>query len=51
MPSAATGSTPSCRQPLRRAFVDLGMSSLFESFVRADKLDAMEPYYPLHVLV
>jgi SAM-dependent methyltransferase len=27
------------------------MSPLCESFVSPDKLDAMEPYYPLHVLV
>lgn len=40
-----------CRQPLTHTFVDLGMSPLCESFVAPDKLDAMEPYYPLHVLV
>jgi SAM-dependent methyltransferase len=40
-----------CRQPLHHTFVDLGMSPLCESFVRPDRLDAMEPYYPLHVLV
>jgi SAM-dependent methyltransferase len=40
-----------CRQPLRHTFVDLGMSPLCESFVAPDRLDAMEPYYPLHVLV
>lgn len=40
-----------CRKPLRHTFVDLGMSPLCESFVPADKIDAMEPYYPLHVLV
>jgi SAM-dependent methyltransferase len=40
-----------CRQPLRHTFVDLGMSPLCESFVGPDSLDAMEPYYPLHVLV
>ena len=27
------------------------MSPLCESFLPADKLDAMEPFYPLHVLV
>ncbi len=54
MQSAATDSTPSCRlcrQPLRHTFVDLGMPPWCESFVPADKLDAMEPYYPPHVLV
>ena len=40
-----------CRQPLQHTFVDLGMSPLCESFVAPDRLDAMEPYYPLHVLV
>ena len=48
------GSAPACRfcrQPLHRTFVDLGMSPLCESFVPEDKLDSMEPYYPLHVMV
>src|SRR5215813_11014840 len=40
-----------CKQPLMHTFVDLGMSPLCESFVAQDRLDAMEPYYPLHVLV
>ena len=40
-----------CHTPLRHTFVDLGMSPLCESFVPGDKLDAMEPYYPLQVLV
>src|SRR5262245_2195461 len=40
-----------CRQTLRHTVVDLGMSPLCESFIAPDKLDAMEPYYPLHVLV
>src|SRR6266404_5236631 len=40
-----------CRQSLHHTFVDLGMSPLCESFVAPDKLDAMEPYYPLHVFV
>jgi SAM-dependent methyltransferase len=33
------------------SFVDLGMSPLCESFLTADRLDAMEPFYPLHVRV
>jgi len=32
-------------------FVDLGMSPLCESFLAADQLDAMEPFYPLKVMV
>ena len=54
MSSATAVSEPTCRlcrKPLRHTFVDLGMSPLCESFVPADKLDAMESYYPLHVLV
>jgi hypothetical protein len=31
--------------------VDLGMSPLCESFLTADQLDQMEPFYPLHVRV
>ena len=40
-----------CGAALEHTFVDLGMSPLCESFLRADQLDAMEPYFPLHVLV
>jgi SAM-dependent methyltransferase len=52
--SAIAKSVPTCRlcrTPLRHTFVDLGMSPLCESFVTAENLDAMEPYYPLHALV
>ena len=41
----------SCGRPLAREFVDLGMSPLCESFLTADQLDRMEPFYPLRVLV
>jgi SAM-dependent methyltransferase len=40
-----------CGAPLTRTVVDLGMSPLCESYVPAEKLDAMEPFYPLHVWV
>jgi SAM-dependent methyltransferase len=40
-----------CAAPLRHTFVDLGMSPLCESFLRADQLNQMEPFYPLHVWV
>lgn len=40
-----------CGERLTHTFVDLGMSPLCESFLAADQLDAMEPYFPLHVLV
>ena len=29
--------------------VDLGMSPLCESFLPADQIEEMEPFYPLHV--
>src|ERR1700734_3764096 len=40
-----------CATPLRHTFVDLGMSPLCESFLKADQLNEMEPFYPLHVKV
>src|SRR5512132_764944 len=38
-----------CAAPLQLTVVDLGMSPLCESFLPADRLEAMEPFYPLHV--
>ena len=40
-----------CGTSLRNTFVDLGMSPLTQSFVHGARLDEMERYYPLHVLV
>jgi len=40
-----------CGTPLRHTFVDLGMSPLCESYVPPEKLDQMEPFYPLHAYV
>jgi SAM-dependent methyltransferase len=40
-----------CRQPLELTFVDLGMSPLCESFLPEDRLNQMEPFFPLHVYV
>lgn len=40
-----------CRAPLSTVFVDLGMSPLCESYVSADRLNSMEPFYPLRVYV
>jgi SAM-dependent methyltransferase len=40
-----------CGGGLEHTFVDLGMSPLCESFLAPGQLDAMEPYFPLHVLV
>jgi SAM-dependent methyltransferase len=40
-----------CGTALRRTFVDLGMSPLCESFLSAEDLDRMEPFYPLHARI
>jgi hypothetical protein len=40
-----------CHAPLSTTFIDLGMSPLCESFLPADQLDQMEPFFPLHALV
>jgi SAM-dependent methyltransferase len=40
-----------CKALLFETFVDLGMSPLCESYLPADKLNHMEPFYPLHVWV
>jgi hypothetical protein len=40
-----------CGTLLEDTVVDLGMSPLCESFLPADALDQMEPFYPLHVWV
>lgn len=45
------GTCRACAAPLRHTFVDLGMSPLCESYLRADQLNDMEPFYPLHVYV
>src|SRR5262245_37735227 len=38
-----------CKAPLTDSFVDLGMSPLCESYVPAEAVNHMEPFYPLHV--
>jgi SAM-dependent methyltransferase len=40
-----------CGEGLEHTFVNLGMSPLCENFLTADQLDAMEPFFPLHVQV
>jgi SAM-dependent methyltransferase len=40
-----------CGADLRHTFVDLGMSPLCESYVPADRVNAMEPFYPLHAKI
>jgi 2-polyprenyl-3-methyl-5-hydroxy-6-metoxy-1,4-benzoquinol methylase len=47
-------SGPACRfcgAPLTQTFVDLGMSPLSNSYLRADQLGRMERFYPLHARV
>jgi SAM-dependent methyltransferase len=50
---ASSRRSPGCRfcGGALHDFVDLGMSPLCESFLAADELDAMEPFYPLKVMV
>jgi SAM-dependent methyltransferase len=40
-----------CGALLEAEFADLGMSPLANSFVHPEKVNAMEPFYPLHALV
>jgi len=40
-----------CKAELEHTLVDLGMSPLCESYLRADQINQMEPFYPLHVYV
>ncbi len=49
-----TDGAPVCRfcgATLAHTLVDLGMSPLCESYVPADRLMRMEPFYPLHVYI
>jgi SAM-dependent methyltransferase len=40
-----------CDAPLEQSFCDLGMSPPSNAYLRADQLDRMEPFYPLHARV
>ena len=40
-----------CNTPLNHTLVDLGMSPLCESFLKADQVNQMEAFYPLKVYV
>jgi SAM-dependent methyltransferase len=40
-----------CGTLLKHNFVDLGMSPPCESFLRANQIDGVEPYFPLRVMV
>lgn len=50
----AAGIAPACRfcaNGTLHTFVDLGMSPLANSYVAAERLGRMEPFYPLHAYV
>ena len=40
-----------CETPLQHIFVDLGMSPLANSYLKAEQLQEMESFYPLHTYV
>lgn len=40
-----------CRAELTVTFVDLGMSPISNDYIKADRAQAMEPFYPLHAYV
>ena len=40
-----------CEAQLEHTFLDLGMSPLANSYLKASQLNSMEPFYPLHVYV
>jgi SAM-dependent methyltransferase len=40
-----------CAAPLEAVFADLGMSPLANSYLPPDRVNAMEPFYPLRALV
>ncbi|MDR4498049.1 MAG: class I SAM-dependent methyltransferase [Candidatus Scalindua sp.] len=40
-----------CGNLLKYTFVDLGVSPLSNSYLKAEQLHSMEPFYPLHVYV
>jgi SAM-dependent methyltransferase len=50
-PASTRGSSACrfCGAPLALTVVDLGMSPLCESFLAAERVEEMEPFYPLHV--
>lgn len=40
-----------CDTPLQHSFLDLGVSPLANSYLKANQLHHMEPFYPLHAYV
>jgi len=52
MTSDTAGATcRNCGTTLRDTFVDLGMSPLANSYVKVERLNREEPFYPLHVFI
>ena len=47
----ASGRCRFCDSPLEHTFVNLGKSPLCESFLAAEQLNLMEPFFPLHAYV
>ena len=50
-PVSSNGCCMACGQPLTHTFVDLGKQPLSQSFLRAEDLMKMEPFFPLHAFV
>ncbi len=50
-PATASARCRFCGSTLRHTVVDLGMSPLCESYLAANQLNQMEPFYPLRVQV
>jgi hypothetical protein len=48
---AAAAKCRFCNADLRQTFVDLGMSPLCQTQIAPEKLNEMEPFFPLHVYV
>jgi 2-polyprenyl-3-methyl-5-hydroxy-6-metoxy-1,4-benzoquinol methylase len=51
MTSTITACCRSCGATLRHTFVNLGMSPLANSYIKAEQLNEPEPFYPLHTYV
>src|SRR4051794_37457242 len=48
---STTASCRLCAHELTHTFADLGMSPLANSYISPEKLNAVEPFYPLHAWV
>jgi len=51
LPAAVAPKCRFCQAELRQTFVDLGMSPLCQTQIAPDRLNEMEPFFPLHVYV